>query len=227
LEFKKLSRESILNGQIQALAEAKSHALQLLSDEDRAVLITESLAAAPAGEPMRVFAYGSLIWNPAMNVSARYAAMLRGYQRRFCFWTILGRGCEQNPGLMLGLEPGGQCEGVVYEIADHEVESEMDILFRREMISNVYIPTWVDVECGGNVHKALTFIVNVNSERYCAELTPATRVRHIATARGQLGNNRDYLLNLVDHLGELEIHDAHMESLAAAVREYLALDHSG
>ena len=72
------------------------------------------MAAHPAGEPLGLFAYGSLIWNPAFNFRHRELARVYGYHRRFCLWTHLGRGTRERPGLMLGLDQGGSCRGVLY-----------------------------------------------------------------------------------------------------------------
>ena len=68
-----------------------------------------------------------------------------GWHRRFCLWTHLGRGCPERPGLVLGLERGGSCRGVVFHIAPEVVEEELEIVWRREMISGAYVPRWVEV----------------------------------------------------------------------------------
>ena len=32
---------------------------------------------------------------------------LHGYHRQFCFWSKIGRGTPENPGMMLALDRGG------------------------------------------------------------------------------------------------------------------------
>ena len=73
-------------------------------------------ALAPDGD-LWVFAYGSLIWNPTFRFVERKRGRIHGYRRSFCVWSNLGRGTTKNPGLMLGLDHGGACAGVLYRIA--------------------------------------------------------------------------------------------------------------
>src|SRR3546814_6544547 len=93
----------------------------LLSDEERNRSLRQVLAEAD-GEDIWVFAYGSLIWNPAFCYDERRTGTIRGYHRRFCLWVPLGRGTPEMPGLMLGLEHGGGCRGVLFRVAaDQEI----------------------------------------------------------------------------------------------------------
>ena len=219
---KPLSRESILDGHIQEIVARSPGVGRVMSDDERERLVGEVLALAPSREEVWIFAYGSLIWNPAIHVAESKPGVLHGYRRQFCFWTRLGRGCENNPGLMLGLEPGGSCAGVLYRIDAALVESEIDILFRREMISYAYVPTWVEARCGARTIPAITFVMDPRDERYCGGLDARTMVHHLATAEGQLGRNCDYLFNLVEHLQQLDLRDAALEDLARRVRAYQA-----
>ena len=215
-----ITRESILDGQIQSLAETRSHRLRVMTDDERNAMVQSFLNDIDADAPVLVFAYGSLIWNPALHFSRYFSGTVVGYQRRFCFWTILGRGCEENPGLMLGLEPGGDCAGVVYEISAQQKQAELDILFRREMVSYAYIPTWVEVNTDEGRVRALTFVMDPHSDRHCGDIDPHTRVKHMATARGYLGDNAEYLFDLVDNLKRLKVSDPHVEQLGEQVRKY-------
>ena len=65
--------------------------------------------------------------------------------------------------------------------------------------------------------RAITFVINHAHERY-ARLLPDDRVAEvIATAEGFLGPCADYLINTVDHLAALGIHDRPLERLRAQV----------
>ncbi len=217
-----LSRESILNGDMRKLAESQPGLVRLMSDEDRRHWIEKTLSGAPSMEQIWVFAYGSLIWNPAFIWAEQFPCTVQGYHRSFCFWTKLGRGCEDNPGLMMGLEPGGSCSGVAYRIDASHVDSEIDILFRRELISHAYIPTWVeavDVASKATV-QAITFVMDPSHERYCGGLDRTQSIRHLATATGPLGRNCDYLFSLVEHLQKLRFSDPELEQLAMDVADY-------
>ena len=222
-EENKLSRQAILDGHIRRLAESRPGAIRLMSDEDRVLAIQEALSQAPSLDEVWIFAYGSLIWNPAIHFAEREKVLVDGFHRSFCFWTVLGRGCEENPGLMMGLEPGGSSNGLAYRIDADDLGTEMDILFRRELMSYVYKPTWVDAtlaESPDKTIKVLAFVVDPEHERFCGELDESTLVRHIATASGPLGRNCDYLFQLTEHLRELGFSDEPLLQLEAMVRSY-------
>ena len=222
-EENKLSRQAILDGHIRRLAESRPGAIRLMSDEDRALAVQEALSQAPSPDEVWIFAYGSLIWNPAIHFAEREKVLVDGFHRSFCFWTVLGRGCEENPGLMMGLEPGGSSNGLAYRIDVDDLGTEMDILFRRELMSYVYKPTWVDAtlaESPDKTIKVLAFVVDPEHERFCGELDESTLVRHIATASGPLGRNCDYLFQLTEHLRELGFSDEPLLQLEAMVRSY-------
>ena len=222
-EENKLSRQAILDGHIRRLAESRPGAIRLMSDEDRVLAIREALSQAPSLNDVWIFAYGSLIWNPAIHFAEREKVLVDGFHRSFCFWTVLGRGCEENPGLMMGLEPGRSSNGLAYRIDADDLDTELDILFRRELMSYVYKPTWVDAtlaESPDKTIKVLAFVVDPEHERFCGELDESTLVRHIATASGPLGRNCDYLFQLTEHLRELGFTDEPLLELEARVRSY-------
>ena len=51
-----------------------------------------------------VFGYGSLMWNPGFAFAERVPAVLVGYARSFCMWSIHHRGTPEEPGLVLALD---------------------------------------------------------------------------------------------------------------------------
>ena len=78
------------------------------------------------------------MWNPALEFAEPQPCRVEGWRRSFCFWTPLGRGTPELPGLMLALERGGACEGIAYRLAPDQVESELAILWNREMLAGIY-----------------------------------------------------------------------------------------
>jgi cation transport protein ChaC len=114
---------------------------------------------------------------------------------------------------VLGLERGGSCRGVAFHIAPDAVADELAIVWRREMISGAYVPRWVDVHTALGEIRAVTFVINHTHERYARFLPDEEVAEVIATAEGFLGPCADYLINTVDHLAELGIHDRPLERL--------------
>jgi glutathione-specific gamma-glutamylcyclotransferase len=118
---------------------------------------------------------------------------------------------------VLGLERGGSCRGVAYHIAPDLVREELDIVWRREMLSDAYVPRWVAVRTPMATVKAITFTINHAHERYARDLSDDEAAAAIAGASGFLGPCADYLINTVDHLADLGIHDRPLERLRARV----------
>lgn len=219
-----VTRESLLNGEIERLVQHGRNGQRAMSDEERCELVQNTLDNLGEDSELWVFGYGSLIWNPAIDFEEQRRCCIKGYQKKFCFWTTLSRGCEEQPGLMIGLVEGHECNGVAYRIDSEKAASELDILFRREMGSFVYKPTWVEARCSqtNTSFNALTFVVDSANDRYVEDLTQADMVSTIATARGPLGRNCDYLFQLSDKLCELGFEDPELQTLAIQVREYQA-----
>lgn len=62
------------------------------------------------------FAYGSLIWNPEFEFEERHKVRIDGYHRAFCINSHTYRGTPEHPGVVLGLDEGGSCEGIAYRV---------------------------------------------------------------------------------------------------------------
>lgn len=216
-----ITREALLDGSIREYV-FKTPELRrmVLPDDERIASLRATLADAPTKGDVWVFGYGSLIWNPAFHYVEKRIARVHGYHRRFCLWTPLGRGTTENPGLMLALERGGACRGVAYRIAADAVETELDILWRREMFTGAYRPTWMSARSHAGEVCAIAFVINREHSRYAGRLSETQVAHHIATAEGPMGPCSDYLFETVAHLAELGIRDRRLEAMAARVRAY-------
>jgi len=200
-----LTRQAILDGSIRDYILRNPELRRLvLPDDERAASLRATLADAPARGDVWVFGYGSLIWNPAFHFVEKRTARINGYHRRFCLWTQLGR--------------GSACRGVIFRIAEEAVETELDILWKREMFTGAYCPTWVTARDGGESVAAITFVINRENNRYAGRLPDDTVARHIATAAGPMGPCCDYLFETAKHLAALGIRDRRLEAMAAKVR---------
>ena len=212
-----LTRDQIKNGDVRKMIADLGITMRLLSDDELAASRAAILANADLSGGVWLFGYGSLIWNPAFHFTDRLAGTVFGHHRRFCLWTHLGRGCPERPGLVLGLERGGSCRGVAFHIAPDAVEEELAIVWRREMLSGAYVPRWVEVRTPMATVRAITFTINHAHERYARDLSDEEAASAIAGASGFLGPCADYLINTVDHLARLGIHDRPLEKLRRQV----------
>ena len=68
---------------------------------------------------------------------------MKGYHRSFCLKTELGRGTPEKPGLMAGLDQGGDCIGLVFRIDRDLVDAESRLIWRCEMLLHAYSPTFL------------------------------------------------------------------------------------
>ncbi|SNB63188.1 cation transport protein ChaC [Arboricoccus pini] len=214
-----LTREKILNGWIEALV-ARSGEGNALGDAERRRSIEATLRDCDPGRDLWLFGYGSLIWNPCIEFAERRPVRVRGWHRNFCLWTHGGRGTQERPGLVLGLEQGGSCRGLAFRIEAAKLEVELDIVWRREMVTAAYRPTWVALSDGVNRFRGITFTINRAHERYTGKIDEARVIETLALAEGDIGSSRDYLFSTVDHLRVLGMDDSRLGRLADAVRDY-------
>jgi cation transport protein ChaC len=212
-----LTRDSIRSGAVHRLIAELGIEMRVLSDDELSASLKVTLAGADLSAGVWLFGYGSLIWNPAFHFTDRLVGRIYGYHRRFCLWTHLGRGCPERPGLVLGLERGGSCQGVAYHIAPEAAREELMIVWRREMLGGAYQPRWVEVVTALGRVPAITFVINHAHERYAGALADEEIAETIAIARGFLGACADYLVNTVDHLAALGIRDRPLERLRQQV----------
>jgi cation transport protein ChaC len=215
----KLTREALLNGTLRAAARRLlGPRVKLMMPEERRNHIRGVLALAPRPRSVWVFGYGSLMWNPAIRYAERRPGLVHGYHREFCLLSLAGRGSPERPGLMMSLEPGGSCHGVVYRLPVNAIEQELDLLWRREMMTRSYRPVWVAARTAQGTAHAIAFAANLEHERYRGGLDHETMARYLARGEGPLGRCCDYLFDTVAHLREMGIRDRRMEMLARRVR---------
>jgi cation transport protein ChaC len=119
---------------------------------------------------------------------------------------------------MLALERGGACEGIAWRLAPDRVESELAILWNREMLAGVYRPQWVSTQLrDGRIVTAVTFEVDPGHRQYCGGLPVEKQAHHLAFAEGRRGTSRDYLANTAAHVRALGIRDPYIEDMVERV----------
>lgn len=201
---------------------------RMATDEDYAAFVDEFIAAAPP-DGFWVFAYGSLLWNPAFEFVDHRLGTVRGWHRSFCLgWDRRWRGNPDAPGLMLALDRGGQCDGALYRLPPDALHANLDRLVRREMsmVPSAFPARWINVRSrGGDTIRALTFAMNRKSGRYIGGLPPKELADVLARACGFRGSMAEYLYSTVRHLEELGIRDRHLWHLQELVAECIEQAH--
>ena len=221
-----ITRDSLLRDDVGQWKYKYGAALDVLSAGELDTYQKSMMQSAPNADDNWVFAYGSLMWNPAINFVEQRVGTVYGYHRAFCLRSVVSRGTPSEPGLMLGLERGGACRSPAYRIATDEVETELTLLFRREMMTNVYRPRWLRLHTTERIIPVLAFVMNPHHSLYAKNLTDQERSRIIATARGSLGHCSEYLLQTVASLQRLNIRDRGLETLARRVEGIFQRKHS-
>lgn len=189
------------------------------TDEDFGENVASILRTRPPG-PFWLFGYGSLIWRPETAFDEKRNAVARGWHRRFCLgWDYRFRGNRDQPGLMMALDRGGQCKGVVYRLPEAQLDAELHKLIRREMsmVPSAFPWRWIDTVTPEGPVRALTFAMNRKSSRYIAGLSEDQLADVLVSACGFRGSMVEYLFQTVSMLEQLGIHDRTLWSLQKKV----------
>lgn len=173
------------------------------------------------GADLWVFAYGSLMWDPAFRFAEVRAGRIEGYARRFCLKDTFGaRGSPEAPGLMAALDHGPGCTGLVYRIDAADAATESEVVWRREAINATYTPAFLPVATALGTVEALAFTANRAAPDIVPDLPRADQVRYLATGSGVLGTSREYLENIAAQFAVLGIEDDEVTGLLAEVRAW-------
>lgn len=199
-----------------------------LTDEDYAAVVERVMAGAPRKDELLVFACGSLIWKPACAIDGQQPALLRGWHRRYCLRIRRFRATQERPGLMMALDRGGACHGVVQRLAGDDVAARIDALVRRETSVKPATqgPRWVTVETGGERMRAVAICVDRRGPAYWGHLAHEEIADILAEACGHWGSCAEYLMNTVHHLEALGIHDRYLWRLQQLVAERIRARHA-
>jgi glutathione-specific gamma-glutamylcyclotransferase len=196
-----------------------------LSDQVLQESMQASLAGIDSGQDLWVFSYGSLMWNPGFHFAEVRLAKLDDHQRCFSLKVDIGRGTVNCPALMLSLEQQpGCCTGLAFRIAADQLQEELAILWRREMIQGSYAPTMLPITTPQGNRTALAFVSNPCCINYVGPQSLDETAQTIARASGFIGSNRQYLEQLAAQLAHLDIDDDYIRQLLARVDHIAAVD---
>jgi cation transport protein ChaC len=197
--------------------------LPRLTPHDLAQSLATTLAHWHGREPLWVFGYGSLLWNPEFEFDRRVPARVYGYHRKLCLRSVRNRGTPECPGLVAGLDRGGSCAGIAYRVPAESVRAQFARLWEREMFMGSYTPRWLHVRRldGHGALTALAFVVRRDAPNYCGRLGERETIEALARAAGRYGTSLDYLLRTVAALRAEGLSDPHLERLAQRAQRLL------
>jgi cation transport protein ChaC len=165
-----------------------------------------------------IFGYGSLMWNPGFPFLHSERARLTGFHRELCVYSYHYRGRPEKPGLVFGLDRGGSCNGIAFEVADGNWAETQAYLQKREQITMVYRELRKRVVLGdGRQVEALTYVVDRTHAQCACGLPDEEIAALVRQGEGEAGSNIDYVRNTYAHLWELGIHDPHLARIVALV----------
>jgi len=194
------------------------------NEEDYDAVVRGLLSFHISGHDLWLFAYGSLIWKPEVDFVEERMGTARGSHRSFRLKINRWRATKDQPGLMMVLDRGGQCRGVLYRISAATVEENLGKLVRREMsvkpASNT--PRWITVQTDQGPVQALAFVIDRNGRTYSGKLSPEETADMLSKACGHWGSCAEYLHNTIVHLAERGIHDQNLWRLQELVAERIA-----
>ncbi len=183
------------------------------SDEQLGESLARTLERAPKGD-LWIFAYGSLIWNPIFPVAEERVAKVHGLHRSFCIWSKFGRGSPDRPGLVLGLNRGGNVRGVVLRLERRHVAEELALVWRREMVTGAYKPTWIKARTDEGTVPAIAFVADRRRDSFAGGLSENDVARIVSDGAGFLGTCAEYLAQTTAGLAARGIQDEGLERLA-------------
>jgi glutathione-specific gamma-glutamylcyclotransferase len=161
-----------------------------------------------------VFGYGSLMWNPGFPYEKRINARVHGFRRALCVRSWVHRGTQQQPGLVMGLDFGGSCQGVAFKVSPEHWPQTLDYLRERELVTRVYVEKHLRLHLGdGQRVRGLGYVVDRDHEQYAGAITIDEAVQVVRAAVGQSGPNAAYVESTVEHLRSMGIRDQWLESV--------------
>jgi glutathione-specific gamma-glutamylcyclotransferase len=165
-----------------------------------------------------VFGYGSLMWRPGFSFIHSEPARLEGWHRSLCVLSHKYRGTRDCLGLVFGLDQGGFCDGLAFQVAEPVWAETYAYLTARELVTPIYKETHLAVRLssGQDVH-ALTYVVDPLHEQYAGQKSQAEILTLVRQGVGEAGRCSDYVQNTAAHLKQLGITDPTLEELVPLI----------
>ncbi|MEZ5765404.1 MAG: gamma-glutamylcyclotransferase [Xanthobacteraceae bacterium] len=174
----------------------------------------------PQGD-LWIFGYGSLMWRPGFDFVEKRPAKLIGEHRSLCIYSFFHRGTAERPGLVLGLDRGGACNGMAFRVAEKDRMATIAYLREREQVTSVYREVLRSVWLGGDARErisALAYVTDRGHPQYAGRLTAEAQLHLIRQGHGVSGPNSEYVIATVEALEQEGYADPNLRRLAAALR---------
>jgi glutathione-specific gamma-glutamylcyclotransferase len=185
---------------------------------------SEALSIMTKSRDLWVFGYGSLMWRPGFDYAKAVPALLTGWHRDFCLWSLHYRGTPAQPGLVLGLDRGGSCRGLAFRVPADRAEMTIEYLNERELVGYAYHARTLSVALDdGESVPAYTFVADRQHRHYAGALPLERAAAIIMEAEGRAGLNRDYLINTVRQLEQDGYIDRPLHALLTEVERQTGL----
>ena len=180
--------------------------------------LEKTKSASFSSDGLWVFAYGSLMWRPDFAFEEQVKGRLVGLQRSFCVRSVYHRGSYEKPGLVLGLDRGGVCDGVLFYVPPATALQTLNCLRKREQVTGVYRELYRPVQLldgSGRVFRALCYVADRGHQQYIGSLSIQRKADIIKRCVGRSGKNIDYFLSTLRHMDELGFYDAELARILA------------
>jgi cation transport protein ChaC len=166
-------------------------------------------------EPTWVFGYGSLIWRQDFPFREIRRARIDGWVRRLWQGSHDHRGLPDDPGRVATIvrSAGESCHGCAL-LVEPEVFEHLD---HRE--KNGYERVDLTIHLINGAVAGTTYIAPVDNHAFLGPADVADIAAQVRRCRGPSGSNVEYVVELARALRDLDIHDAHIFAIEAALRE--------
>jgi cation transport protein ChaC len=174
-----------------------------------------------ADQQVWVFGYGSLIYKVDFPFIESRPASINGWVRRFWQGSHDHRGNLQNPGRVVTLieDPDATCTGIAYLVE----ASVFELLDVRE--KNGYLRLLTEITfADASKSECLVYIATPDNEAFLGDADDGIIAEQILKARGESGENREYLLRLADALRLLEVEDLHVFNLEIHLKRLIEIE---
>jgi cation transport protein ChaC len=196
--------------------------IKLCDDSSLKASLHATLADAPESirtQGVWLFAYGVLVAAPPLSFKERRIATLQDRHRSFNLADPVNRGTAVQPGLVLGLEEGGLCQGLAFRVDTADLPDALMPVWRQEMRLPAYKPQWIKAGTEQGPITVLVFDTDPGGPLYRQGLSVTEVATRLAGASGPAGTNLSYLEETIDGFAEAGVHDPYLEAIAALIRD--------